>query len=350
MNNKSKLINPNMEVYNLSYGSNHSKDFLKIKNGSFVDLEFKKFYGKDCFVCPNDKRVQYDYSKINRNVHWGQMKLFVSEFYTIIHHLNPSEVKKILYIGAAPGDHIFVLSELFEDIEFHLYDSERFDDRLKKKKNVKIYKKYFNDEDLQKWKCKNNDYLLISDIRSLNYDPSCRDKKSKEKNEMSVWSDMKLQEKWVTELKPKVCLLKFRLPFAYDFILKEGKTRKYLNGKILKQIYNKPSSSETRLLVTEISSKDWDLLQYEEQLAFHNCHLRGKTKFLNPINNSQQPLYREKGLENDFDSVYLYHCVMQFLRSVDQDVTTENVESIIDFIIDNMSEKGANLLSKKAGF
>ena len=349
-----KIINNNinMDIYDLGYGSNHSKDFLKIKNKISKNSEFKKFHGeKDCFVCKNDKRMRYDESKIHhKNVHWGQLKLFVSEFYTIIHHLNPKEVKKILYIGAAPGEHIFPLSELFEDIEFHLYDSEKFDSRLKNKKNIKIYKKYFNDRDLEEWKSKNNDYLLISDIRSLQYDPSTRDKKSKQRNEMSVWSDMKLQEKWVMEMKPKVSLLKFRLPFAYDFVLREGKTRNYLDGKVLKQTYNKPSSSETRLLVTSFETKEWDLLQYEEQLSYHNSFLRGKSKFINPINDSQDPLYRKKGLENDFDSAYLYYCVIQFLRSIDQDVTTENVESIIDFIIDNMSEKGTNLLSKKAGF
>ena len=190
---------------------------------------------------------------------------------------------------------------------------------------------------------------MISDIRTLSYNPGGFSKDSQRINEESVWSDMQLQQKWLEELNPHMSLLKFRLPFAYDFILKEGKTRKYLSGMVLRQVYNKPTSSETRLLVTDLEKRDWDIVAYERKLAYHNDKVR-TGRFLNPINESERPIYKEKGLLNDFDSTYFCVLVMDFLTSMGEIPNEENVKNIMDFIIDNMSSKKSNLLSKRAGF
>ena len=61
-------------------------------------------------------------------------------------------------------------------------------------------------------------------------------------------------------------------------------------------------------------------------------------------------IYKDKGLLNDFDSTYFCVLVIDFLKSIGEEPDEENVKGIIDFIIDNMSSKGSNLLSKRAGF
>ena len=333
----------------LSNGNSFPVDSLKIKRLTGKDLKHKNFDKEKYFyVHQNDKEIPYDYNKILVNVHWGQLKLFMSEFFTFIYHLDNSEVKDVLYIGAAPGDHIYVLAQLFDEYHYHLYDTQKFDPRLNELTNVTIYKKYFDDADLEKWK-KKDSCVLISDIRTLSYNPGGMTKNSKKANEDAVWSDMKLQQKWVEHLKPVISLLKFRLPFAYDFILLEGKERNYLNGMVLRQIYNKPTSSETRLLVTGIDYKDWDILSYEQKLAFHNSNIR-TLNFINPLKKDESMIYKDKGLLNDFDSTYFCVLVMDFLKSIGEEPDEENVKGIIDFIIDNMSSKGSNLLSKRAGF
>lgn len=350
MKDKMKDKTKNMEFLDLSLGNTLTKNTLKIKNFKKVDNSIKKTKLTDCYYLPEDQRKKYEYNTILVNIHWGQLKLFMSEFFTLTEHVDFGVVKKVLYIGAAPGNHIIALVDFFEELEFHLYDTQDFDSRLKSLDNVKINQRYFTDEDLENWKSKDKDYILISDIRSLDYSPDKRDKKSKEKNEIAVWNDMKLQEKWVVELEPSISLLKFRLPFAYDFILKEGKTRKYLDGKVLKQVYNKPSSSETRLLVTDIKFKDWDITKYEEQSYYHNSVTRQSCKYYNPLTGTYKPLYKEVGLSNDFDSTYFYFCVTRYLNSIGETVTDEKVKSIIKHILDNIDNGKTSLINKKAGF
>ena len=115
----------------LSNGNSFPVDSLKIKRLIGKDLKYKNFDKEKYFyIHQNDKEIPYDYNKILVNIHWGQLKLFISEFFTFIYHLDDSDVKDILYIGAAPGDHIYVLSQLFEEYHYHLYDTQRFDSRL----------------------------------------------------------------------------------------------------------------------------------------------------------------------------------------------------------------------------
>lgn len=310
-------------------------------------IEFEK--DKNFYLNDHSGEMEYDVTSVLNNVHWGQLKLFLSEFFAIIHHMD-DDVKNILYVGGANGSHVYVLSELFEDLNFHLYDSERFDKRLYGLKNVRIYKRYFDDKELERWK-KRGKIFFISDIRTLTYDPGTQTDEVRVKNEESVWSDMKLQESWIKKLRPSLSLIKFRLPFAYDFVLKEGRTRNYLNGDVCFQVYNKPTSSETRLLVKDISFKDWDIVEYERKIYYHNCVTRNKRKFLNPFNSKPEEIYSSKGLFNDFDSTYFTILVMDFIRKyTGEDPTEENTKSILDFILDNITPRKIDLNSKRAGF
>lgn len=310
-------------------------------------IEFKK--DENFYLQEDSKEMDYDVSSILNNIHWGQLKLFVSEFFSIIHHLE-DDVKNVVYVGAANGSHIYVLSELFEDLSFHLYDSQPFDKRLYGLKNVRIYKKYFEDKDLEKWK-KRGKIFFISDIRTLTYDPGTQTDEVRIKNEESVWSDMKLQESWIKRLKPSLSLVKFRLPFAYDFILSQGRTRNYINGDVCFQVYNKPTSSETRLLIKDIDFKDWDIIEYERKLYYHNCITRNKRKYLNPFDNKPRQIYPEKGLLNDFDSTYFTILVRDFVIKYTDEVPTEkHTKLVMDFILDNITPRKINLNSKRAGF
>lgn len=345
-------------VLDLSKGNTFTIEELKIKKEEvkFDNIVFKKKkYNKDkfynfleeslIFIEEDDGETNYNPNSLIKNIHWGQLKLFLSEFYVLIN--SKKELKNILYIGSAPGEHIYVLSKLFENYNYYLYDSGNFDKRLYELKNVKIYKKYFDDTELKKWKSFNENLFLISDIRTLTYSPESNSIESQKLNEKVVWEDMKLQEKWVTELEPLVSLLKFRLPFAYDFVIEEGINKKYLDGKILRQAYGKSKSSETRLMVEEIKFKDYDITKYERKMYYHNKEIRNKLKFLNPINDKNEPIYEKKGLFNGFDDVYFTTLVIQYLRKIKEIPSKENVRKIIDYILQNITVRKIDLLSKK---
>ena len=59
-----------------------------------------------------------------------------------------------------------------------------------------------------------------------------------------VMEDMELQKNWVITLKPKVSLLKFRIPLFCE-------TYEYLKGELLLQPWAPESTFETRLIVPE---------------------------------------------------------------------------------------------------
>lgn len=341
-----------METLDFTSGNSFDETTLDLQEDEFEDYsKFQEFVREKYFyVDNNSKEKEYFVGSNIKAVHWGQLKLFLSEFFVFIYHLD-DDVKDVLYIGAANGSHIVVLSDLFPDITFHLYDSGTFDKRLYKLKNIKIIKKYFSNEELEKWKKINKKIFLISDIRSLNYSSHSMKVNKTIENENSVWGDMKLQEKWVEALNPAVSLLKFRLPFAYDFELKKGKTRKYLDGKVCFQVYNKPTSSETRLLIKKgISYKNWDILEYERKLFYHNSVTRNKIKFINPINGKKEEIYPEMGLFNDFDSTYFTVLVIDFLRKKDEDLSLKNVKKFLNKIINNINPWNVNLNHRRAGF
>lgn len=346
-------------AFDLSRGNSSALEKLRLINeesSSNVIYEPKKYNFQKYYnfkeetlieIKKNDGMRIYDPTSILNNSHWGQLKLFLSEFYTLTHELK-DDVTDIVYVGAAPGNHIYVLAQLFEDYNYHLYDSMNFDKRLNSLENVRVYKKYFDDNEMKKWKRSGRKIFLISDIRTLSYSANSYTEESQKLNEKAVWADMKLQEKWITFLEPELSLIKFRLPFGYDFILEEGKMREYLDGKILRQVYNKPTSSETRLLVKNISYKNYDIIEYERKLAYHNNEIRNKLKFQNLIDGSNKPNYEKKGLLNNFDDTYFLYVVTLYIEKIDEEPNEKNIKTMVDYILDNLCREKINLLSKKA--
>lgn len=288
----------------------------------------------------------YKRGAVLNNTHWGQLKLFTSELLFLTNYYDPSEVKDLIYIGAAPGDHLDVLSKLFPSLTFHLYDKADFNPELGMIKNIKINNTYFDKDDVKEWKDIN--CLLISDIRTVSYDSSKTLVDDLKENEEIVWKDMNLQRSWVEEIEPLYSLLKFRLPYAEEFELEKGKIRTYLDGIVYTQPFCKSSSSETRLCVfgKQITERDWDILSYEKKLFYHNSVTRSKHTFKNPLNNSTKNIYPQIGLYNDFDSVYLTNVVIDYMKKINREITEESVKKLLKYIINNI-KKDINLNIKR---
>lgn len=272
------------------------------------------------------------------NTHWGQLKLFTSELLFLTHYYDGSETNDLVYVGAAGGDHLKVLAKMFPKLHFHLFDSGNFNAELYNISNITINKRYFEKADVEEWKSKK--CLFISDIRTLTYDSSKTNVEDMKENEDTVWSDMNLQRKWVEEIKPLYSLLKFRLPYAEDFELKKGKTRDYLDGIVYTQAFCKSSSSETRLCVfgKQITGRDWDILSYERKLFHHNSISRCKHIYENPLDKEKRFVYPELGLYNDFDSVFLTHVVIDYMKKINVSITKESVRRLLKRILENITD------------
>ena len=92
-------LEENKSNVSLSGGNLFPVTSLKIKKYNNVSLKTKIFEKERYFFFnDNDKEIPYDYNKILVNVRWGQLKLFMSEFFTFIYHLDLESVD-VLYEG-----------------------------------------------------------------------------------------------------------------------------------------------------------------------------------------------------------------------------------------------------------
>ena len=195
-------------------------------------------------------------------VHLGQLKLMISEMIALMKLKN---IETMIYAGAAPGSHVKVLAFLFPNIKFHLFDPAEFDHQLTHYANIILYKRIFTEDDIKKFAGIPNS-LFVSDIRTGSV-VDMTESEFDENFEECVKDDMIMQMKWVIELKMPA-LLKFRLPYiekgGSDIIFE------YLDGEIIVPPFGRPTSSETRLLVTNIAMKNYSCKTYEDSCYTHN--------------------------------------------------------------------------------
>lgn len=203
-------------------------------------------------------------------VHLGQLKLFLSTFQFLLEYSQPNRTTHIVYPGSAPGSNIDLLTKLFPNTLWYLFDPRDFDKRLKSNKHVKEIKNdLFRNEDAIRLSedLKDEHVLLISDIRN------CTDMID-ERKEFFVFDNQELQRAWVELLKPSYAQLKFRMP-RLDEIVKSNKYN-YLDGKIYLQMFPRIDSAETRLVVNgrDIHYKDYNVRMYEGAMYYYNRKLR----------------------------------------------------------------------------
>ena len=178
-------------------------------------------------------------------------------------------------------------------------------------------------------------------------------KRKKEKNNKDInklymvcWKDHTANASWVEDIKPLYSLLKFRLPYAEKFERDKGLNRKYLDGIVYAQPFCKAASSETRLCVfgKQITERDWDIVEYEEKLFYHNSERRQKHTYKNPIHDEETFIYPEIGLFDDYDSLYFTHVVIEYMTKIGQKINHDSVKKLLKYILYNIT--GENKLLK----
>uniref|UniRef100_A0A6B2L6V4 Cap-specific mRNA (nucleoside-2'-O-)-methyltransferase n=1 Tax=Arcella intermedia TaxID=1963864 RepID=A0A6B2L6V4_9EUKA len=162
----------------------------------------------DRYVHPRTPRSPYqrregEFKSVD---HWGQRKLLFSEIEFLSLHAMDEDVV-VIYAGAAPGTHTNYLSDMFPRAYFYLVDPAPFQARASER--IEIVQDYFSDEMAEGLVRRFGDRvrLFVSDIRSLDREMD------DERKEGRVAIDMEWQMKWHEILKPKVSMLKFRLPY-----------------------------------------------------------------------------------------------------------------------------------------
>jgi len=201
----------------------------------------------------------YDYEKSNkiRALHFGQRKLLMAEIEFLTHFYDSS--KTVVYVGAAPGPHIDLLSKFFPEHEFYLYDPRPFASILYKNPNIHMTRAIFTTKDAFYWGTR--DHVYISDIR--------RDSSDEDKEDY-VAEDNALQLLFGQIMSPQASLIKFRVPRIDD-----PSPYFYLNGEVKLPVWARKGSAEVRLWVTDFHfMRIWRPDQFEDMMAYFNQDLR----------------------------------------------------------------------------
>lgn len=261
--------------------------------------------------------------------HIGQRKLILNEiqFLTRIH---PDEKAVVIYAGAAPSNKGAFLASLFPNLRFILIDPAEFDIRPYGYIEIsyicngdpsicaRLMKLYIEEAhicvanmlmtselatELRKQFDDTNIYF-ISDIRT-NLSETSPDSLD------IVWNSAQ-QVDWVTQMQPKMSMLKFRLPFYNEsddvldeFIKKSesaalresfdntvnivdfrkmirSKEFRFYDGEILLQPWSPAGSTEARMVVTDSTKfRNYDPSEYANKFFYYNKILRNYQLYQN---------------------------------------------------------------------
>lgn len=195
--------------------------------------------------------------------HSGQRKLLINEILFLTRFLTPGVDAHVVYAGAAPGSHLVLLAKLFPRVVFHLYDPKHF--TISPSNQLIIHRELFTDLSAQELARSLDRCLFISDVRRIvKTNPLARQE--------LIIEDLRAQERWAKILQPDASLLKFVMPYPIPGI---PDTIKTFDGVVLTQPWAGPTSSETRLVVTNLgSTREYNVIQYEEVLHYYNVHTR----------------------------------------------------------------------------
>ena len=214
------------------------------------------------------------------NLHRGQRKLFISELLGLTHFLSRADAEvSVVYAGAARGDHLVFLADLFPGATFHLYDPNPFDARLAGAPDrFRVHNGFFTDDVAREWGGGRCD-VFISDIRSVTREMSGGEAAF----EARVRADMEAQTVWSRLIAPRLgCILKFRPPYIDPEKPPDAgeDACECLRGRVMWQAWPPKLSTEGRLIVEAADAAPdaplmlLDARLYQDVCFHHNTIVR----------------------------------------------------------------------------
>ncbi|CAK9069832.1 unnamed protein product [Durusdinium trenchii] len=182
-----------------------------------------------------------------------------------------SEAQLLVYAGAAEGQHLAFLCELFPEIEVEAWDPRPFAPSAvppEAPENLHVHQEYFTDDVAKDLANRDVPILFVSDIRTANWQVD-----TTEEHDRRLLADLQAQQRWVEVLHPKRALLKFRFPYT------PGCTET-LDGELRLPVWGPQTTTECRLLVTprqeepHFATKSYDHQCLWEQLFYFNTVTR----------------------------------------------------------------------------
>ncbi len=285
------------------------------------------------------------------DVHLGQRKLLINEILFLTQHGSKSNV--VVYIGAAGGQHIPILGEMFPRHRFLLYDPAQFSRPLmeymrKNPQKIKVYNELFppapgslSAKELEEATGGETGFLLISDIRR-------RDESSDAPTNKDVDEDMELQVDICRKMNPKAAHLKCRLPYLDPEANppEPDVEVKVPNGEIYFQPWCPHKSTETRLVIeppyTDDNSRPISARWYESALYYHNSvsrYHRYSVAVLAPLEVFVGTIY-----DSCFDCTFERYTIWLYLTSSHKAESYSNLSVIFNLIKRTLGREDDRLL------
>jgi hypothetical protein len=253
--------------------------------------------------------------------HFPRKKFLYTEIRFILHAINRGlrlcDNPVIIYVGAAPGSHIPLISQMFPTLRFILIDPAKFEVKKSEMHNdCIIYNEIATDSLLDHLKDEfaTRQVVLISDIRNDIVGMTI------EQQNQVITADNVVQNNIVLRLNPFICMLKMRLPYGPG-----ATTTPFIDGRIMVQTRHGETSTESRLVAeSPYTVRDWDCTWYEQALYYHNTITRPKTFFHN---------YDLPGYDRCFECTVELSAIEEYVASMQPTKTVSEVVQWLDTAI-----------------
>lgn len=269
--------------------------------------------------------------------YWKERKVLMGDIDFLL-RLSKNHFHIVVYAGCSNGRHIKILSDMFQNIEFHLYDIGQFDNLVVNHPRIKLNHYYENNitqdrgnftekvAEYYKSISSNNIIVFISNINSDTI------------TEQTTNLNQRQQENWIKIMNPVMSMLRFRVPYLNKEIYS------YLDGEIRFNCWDRQYTDETRLIVfPPFKSKNINYTSYREQLSWYNLLLRNHDMSNEYLENFDIPLrmtvkqFWKRYLQEDinitlgFDFVFELIIITMYLRLFGN-TNYEDYTRLIDYI------------------
>eukprot|EP01063_Lacrimia_lanifica_P002879 TRINITY_DN11562_c1_g1_i1.p1 TRINITY_DN11562_c1_g1~~TRINITY_DN11562_c1_g1_i1.p1 ORF type:complete len:551 (+),score=263.63 TRINITY_DN11562_c1_g1_i1:60-1712(+) len=258
-------------------GERYSRNFpaRRAQPAPVAPKELKEVLAKQALqrhLAPDAPQTPYRrrQGEVKTTLHWNDRKLLMYETEFLTQHV-PAGAKGVVvvYLGAAPGAHLPMLSKLFPQVDFILVD--KVPPMCKESKRIRVVQAVPNEElmrDLhQKFCSRAAAVLVISNTKaSRGFDAENPDA-----DPFSA-EDLQKQLDYVAAL-PSVAaaLLKLRLPYTSG-------TTEFAKGAVVLPVWGGQTSTETRLVpALPVEKTRYSHQAFEEQMFHFNTITRLET-------------------------------------------------------------------------
>ena len=227
-----------------------------------------------------------------------ELSSFMNKMQFLVYFCDPYYTPNVYIIEPVCTEHLALLAKLFDNFKFIVYSQKvvpSFD-------NLIIKRQKFDYQEAEEIDGKNS--LIIFD----SFDDSM------EKAE--IMPHLVEQRALIEKIKPCLAMV--------NFVLYE-ENKNYLDGIILRSVFNQANSYIKPLIITAIAYRDWDIKNYHRKINFHEDNVRVYSTFNHPLINR----------DDDYDTTALVMSVVDYLIKINKYRTVKNINTTVEFILKN---------------